>query len=427
MNDKLKSLMMITLMIASAMAGCLSDDSSSNVDLDDADGGYEYASNVDNHRMLMGDVCDIKDLSGAYDWDGVKDIYESGEYAEKADGSYRTLDAFASESGKNHAYDTYYGEAGSWDLFVSAAIEGTGAFAGESDTVRDQVVEKGIQNGIMTAYAIHELNAAIIKAEAGNWGPDDAQHAWDEGWAFYHGPDDSGADFDGCGPYATADKRAGNFGTDNADGTAAANVATLAAMNAGLTAMQNEDMQGLVDARDEVLKNIVIVYSQASVRYASKMTDDLAAGDADDYDKHQAEGHAFFRVIEAYVADYTDACYNNQTHGMAYIGASAAATCDAFTWTQHQGQGDYMCYNTVVHMVYAEATTEEICNGFASMFTGSGMPGYYSDYGASQIVNIFDLSDDGDATADYEAHVRMYLQPAWDVFGITSDDIGALV
>ena len=329
--------------------------------------------------MLMGDVCDIKDLSGAYDWDGVKDIYESGEYAEK------------------------------------------------SDTVRDQVVEKGIQNGIMTAYAIHELNAAIIKAEAGNWGPDDAQHAWDEGWAFYHGPDDSGADFDGCGPYATADKRAGNFGTDNADGTAAANVATLAAMNAGLTAMQNEDMQGLVDARDEVLKNIVIVYSQASVRYASKMTDDLAAGDADDYDKHQAEGHAFFRVIEAYVADHTDACYNNQTHGMAYIGASAAATCDAFTWTQHQGQGDYLCYNTVVHMVYAEATTEEICDGFASKFTGRGMPGYYSDYGASQIVNIFDLSDDGDATADYEAHVPMYLQPAWDVFGITSDDIGALV
>ena len=83
--------------------------------------------------------------------------------------------------------------------------------------------------------------------------------------------------------------------------------------------------------------------------------------------------------------------------------------------------------NTVVHMAYAEATTEEICNGFASMFPGSGMPGYYADYGASQIVNIFDLSDDGDATADYEAHVRMYLQPAWDVFGITSDDIGALV
>ena len=35
------------------------------------------------------------------------------------------------------------------------------------------------------------------------------------------------------------------------------------------------EMQEVIDARDEVLKNIIIVYSQASVRYASKMTDDL--------------------------------------------------------------------------------------------------------------------------------------------------------
>ncbi len=426
MNLRAKSLVMTILMIASAVAGCLGGDDGSDVDLDGEDGGYTYASNVDNHRMLMGDVCDIKDLSGGYDWDGVKDIYENGEYAEKSDGSYRTLMGFASASGKNHAYDAYYGQDGSWDQFVSAAIDGTGPFAGESDTVRDQAVEKGIQNGVMTAYAIHELNAAIIKAEAGNWGPDDAQHAWDEGWAFYHGPDDSDADFDGCGPYATADKRAGNFGTEDASGTALANVATLQAMNDGLTAMQNEDMDSLVNARDEVLKNVVIVYSQASVRYASKMTDDLDE-DNGDYDKHQAEGHAFFRVIEAYVADHTDACYNNKTHGMAYIGASAAATCDAFTWTQYQGQGDYMCYNTVVHMVYAAGTTEEICNGFASVFPGSGMPGYYDNYGAQQINNIFDLKNDGDTTLDYEAHLREYLTPVWDAFGIEDSDIGQLV
>ena len=76
MNGKLLSLMMTILMMASALAGCAGDD----VDLDAEDGGYEYASNVDNHRMLMGDVCDIKDLSGAYDWDGVKDTYETVSY-----------------------------------------------------------------------------------------------------------------------------------------------------------------------------------------------------------------------------------------------------------------------------------------------------------------------------------------------------------
>jgi len=412
MNGKLLSLMMTILMMASALAGCAGDD----VDLDAEDGGYEYASNVDNHRMLMGDVCDIKDLSGAYDWDGVKDIYENGEHAEKSDGSYRTLMGFADASGKNHAYDAFYGADGSWNDFVSAAIDGTGPFAGESDTVRDQATEKGIQNGVMTAYAIHELNAAIIKAEAGNWGPDDAQHAWDEGWAFYHGPDDSNHDYDGCGPYATADKRAGNFGTANSGGTAATNVATLAAMNAGLTAMQNEDMQGLVDARDEILKNIVIVYSQASVRYASKMTDDLAAGDTSDYDKHQAEGHSFYRVIEAYVAEYTSVCYNMVSHNVS--ADSSQNSCEGYAWYENYSMGGGQTYTGCYNIVSHQTTDDDqpTCEAYG------WMANYYSD----QIVAMFDLTNDGDSSADYEADIRAWLQPVWDHFGITATDIGTL-
>ena len=409
--NRTMTLMMTLVLIGSAIAGCAGND----VDLDDADGGYTYASNVDNHRMLMGDVCDIKDLSGAYDWDGVKDIYEDGKHAEKSDGSYRTLMGFADASGKNHAYDAYYGADGSWNDFVSAAIDGTGPFEGESDTVRDQAVEKGIQNGVMTAYAIHELNAAIIKAEAGNWGADDAQHAWDEGWAFYHGPDDSNHDYDGCGPYATAAKRGGNFGTGDAT-----NIATLAAMNAGLTALQNEDMQGVVDARDEVLKNIVIVYSQASVRYASKMTDDLAAGDTADYDKHQAEGHAFYRVIEAYVAEYTSICYNMVSHTVS--SDSSQASCEAYMYLENytspndpSGEEFTGCYNSVTHAQH-EGMSEEECNAF----------GWYANYYNDKILEIFDLKNDGDATADYEADIRSYLQPVWDAFGITAEDIGTL-
>ena len=409
--NRTMTLMMTLVLIGSAIAGCAGND----VDLDDADGGYTYASNVDNHRMLMGDVCDIKDLSGAYDWDGVKDIYEDGKHAEKSDGSYRTLMGFADASGKNHAYDAYYGADGSWNDFVSAAIDGTGPFEGESDTVRDQAVEKGIQNGVMTAYAIHELNAAIIKAEAGNWGADDAQHAWDEGWAFYHGPDDSNHDYDGCGPYATASKRGDNFGTGDAT-----NIATLAAMNAGLTALQNEDMQGVVDARDEVLKNIVIVYSQASVRYASKMTDDLAAGDTSDYDKHQAEGHAFYRVIEAYVAEYTSICYNMVSHTVS--SDSSQASCEAYMYlenytSQNDPDGEEFtgCYNSVTHAQH-EGMSQEECEAF----------GWYANYYNSKILEIFDLKNDGDATADYEADIRSYLQPVWDAFGITAEDIGTL-
>ncbi len=417
-NNRIIAIMMTTTMLAAAFAGCLSDDE--KIDLDESDGGYDYASDVDNHRMLMGDVCDIKDLSGAYDWDGVKEIYENGEHAEKSDGSYRTLMGFADASGKNHAYDEYYGADGSWNDFVSAAIDGTGPFAGESDTVRDQAVEKGIQNGVMTAYAIHELNAAIIKAEAGNWGPDDAQHAWDEGWAFYHGPDDSNADYDGCGPYATADKRAGNFGTTNDDGTALTNVATLAAMKDGLTALQNEDMQGVIDARDEVLKNIIIVYSQASVRYASKMTDDLAAGDAADYDKHQAEGHAFYRVIEAYVAEYTSICYNMVSHTVS--SDNSQASCDAYMYLENytspndpDGEEFTGCYNSVTHAQH-EGMSQEECEAF----------GWYANYYSDKIVAMFDLANEGDSSADYEDDIRSWLQPVWDHFGITAEDIGTL-
>ena len=413
MNLKITSTMMTMMFLLSALAGCTGGDEA--VDLDDSDGGYDYASNVDNHRMLMGDVCDIKDLSGAYDWDGVMDIYEDGKYAEKSDGSYRTLMGFADASGKNHAYDDYYGADGSWNDFVSAAIEGTGPFAGESDTVRDQATEKGIQNGVMTAYAIHELNAAIIKAEAGNWGPDDAQHAWDEGWAFYHGPDDANADYDGCGPFATAAKRGGNFGTGDAT-----NIATLTAMNDGLTALKNEDMQGVIDARDEVLRNVVIVYSQASVRYASKMTDDLAAGDTADYDKHQAEGHAFYRVIEAYVAEHTSICYNMVSHSVS--SDSSQASCEAYMYLENytspndpDGEEFTGCYNSVTHTQH-EGMSQEECEAYA----------WYANYYNSKILEIFDLKNDGDATADYEADVRAYLQPVWDAFGITADDIGTL-
>ena len=413
MNLKITSIMMTMMFLLSALAGCTGGDEA--VDLDDSDGGYDYASNVDNHRMLMGDVCDIKDLSGAYDWDGVMDIYENGEHAEKSDGSYRTLMGFADAAGKNHAYDDYYGADGSWNDFVSAAIEGTGPFAGESDTVRDQATEKGIQNGVMTAYAIHELNAAIIKAEAGNWGPDDAQHAWDEGWAFYHGPDDADADYDGCGPFATASKRGGNFGTGDAT-----NIATLAAMNDGLTALKNEDMQGVIDARDEVLRNVVIVYSQASVRYASKMTDDLAAGDTADYDKHQAEGHAFYRVIEAYVAEHTSICYNMVSHTVS--SDSSQASCEAYMYLENytspndpDGEEFTGCYNSVTHAQH-EGMSQEECEAF----------GWYANYYNGKILEIFDLKNDGDATADYEADVRSYLQPVWDAFGITADDIGTL-
>ena len=546
-NNKIIAIMMTLSMLAAAFAGCLSNDNESN--FDEADGGYEYASNVDNHRMLVEDVCDIKDLAEANDWDGVKDIYMNGKHAEKSDGSYRTLQGFADATGKQHGLDTFYGTDSPLDDYLMSALDGTGMFEGTSDSVREQAVEKGVQNQIMVAYAIHELNAAINKAAAGNFGTDDAQHAWDEGWAFYHGLDE----YASCSPYATGDKRAGNYDTANADGTALANAAILQAMNDGLAALQAEDLAGATAARDDIVKNLVIIYSQATIRYAHKMNTDDTVEKAQ---THQAEGYSFWRVIEKYIAEANpspgDDCYNGVTMTVSAVAADECAgymymtdydmgdgsdicynmnihsvstdtdetSCDAYTYLENYGEQTYTgCYNSVSHgmnsswnqsiceswdyydnaswgsttftgcynMVSHETSSDDnatctsymwvedyvtvagqdgcyntvshswdtaadqtTCESYdwyvnygATMFTGCynmvshttdadmteaecGAFTHFDGFGTTGINGIYDFSNVPVAGTDYQSAVRAHLQPAWDMLGITAEDIGTL-
>ena len=74
--------------------------------------------------------------------------------------------------------------------------------------MRRQGIQKGVQNQILIAWVLHELDAALVKVVGpGNVIPESgAPHAVDEAWAFYHGekPD--------CSPYATADRRGADFG-----------------------------------------------------------------------------------------------------------------------------------------------------------------------------------------------------------------------
>ena len=420
-NTTMKGMTLALLMLMAAFAGCLGGDDTEDVaeevsGMDASDAGYTYASNVDNHRSLMKDLCDMKSAAssdGGYDFATAKDIYMNGKNAEKSDGTFRTLYGFASAEGKNHGYDAYYNMTGSVNTHIMAAMDGTGDFAGASDTVRYQGIAKLTVNMGMVAYTIHELNSAIAKADAGNVDNDSgAPHNWDEGWAFFHGPDEDWS----CSPAYVMKKRAADFGTTTND-VSNALTATETAMVDGLAALQAEDAAGYTAAADTVIKNLVITYSQAVLKYTSKM-DNNESGE-----KYQAEGYAFWKAIEALVADHTDACYNNQTHGMAWIGAGEASNCDAFIWTQHNGEGDYMCYNTAVHIVYAAATNETICNGFASVFPGSGMPGYYADYGASSMNGVLDLTDASQLGTSYD--VGPWLAGAWAHFGITAEDIGS--
>jgi hypothetical protein len=258
------------------------------------DGGYEYASNVDSHRLVVADICEIADALDAGEWDTVEALYRDGKNSVKSDDSIRTIGGFAARNDRSHGLTEFYGTPAPLDEFITSAINGTGAFAGESNDVRAQGVEKGIQNQTMVAWTIHELNSALSKAADGNFDiASGAVHNWDEGWAFFHGSEP------GCAPYATGNKRASNFGTTGNGDTALANEAILAAMIEGRDALVAEDMAGAEAAAADVVRNVAITYSQATIRYAHLIAGDLADGDEAKARVHQAEGYAFWRVMEA--------------------------------------------------------------------------------------------------------------------------------
>jgi hypothetical protein len=260
-------------------------------------GGYQPVSDVAQHARVSADVCDINALldKRPIDFPAVGNIYRQGRHSVETGGSKRTLAKFATESRSTEDllgfYERHLG-AGWLDTFVSGAIEGTGLFAGEAAPVRRQGVQKGVRNQVLVAWAFHELDAAVAKANRGDFVENTgAPHNWDEARAYYHGEKPE------CAPFATAEERGREFGTGSA-----VNQAILAAMNRGLAALKAKDVNGAAKARDEVVRQITITYLQSAIKYAAQIDADLAKGKMDDARVWQAEGWAYFRVIEPLVA-----------------------------------------------------------------------------------------------------------------------------
>lgn len=261
-------------------------------------GGYNPVSDVASHADITRDVCEVNRLldSEPIEFEAVEAIYREGEHSTTVDGSRRTLAGFATSERDEPIWNTYvdHFDDPTWlDTFATAAIEGTGAFTGEADAVRRQGVQKGLQNQILVAWMLHELVAAQAKAADGDLDPaEGAPHNWDEAWAFYHGAEPD------CAPYATADKRGENFGT----GTAV-NDAILTAFDNGQAALRDGEIDELDAAIDEITRQVTITYIQAAIRYAHQTDDALAEGDSETARIQQAEGWAFFRVIEPLIAE----------------------------------------------------------------------------------------------------------------------------
>ncbi len=266
-------------------------------------GAYRPLSDVSGHSLVVLDICAINQalpVDSPIDYDRVEAIYTEGGSSMTGDGAARTLAGFARAERDEEIwndYVDYYGDPNWLDSYVMSAVRGSGDFAGEPDLVRRQAIAKGVQNQIMIAWTLHELVAALDKAADGSFDIDSgAPHNWDEGWAFYHGaaPD--------CAPYATADKRGDNFGT----GTSV-NDALAAAFTRGAEALAAGDADAARTEYEEIVRQITITYLQAAIRYAYQMDDALQSDDAELARIAQAEGGAFYRVIEPLVAQADEA------------------------------------------------------------------------------------------------------------------------
>ena len=89
-------------------------------------------------------------------------------------------------------------------------------------------------------------------------------------------------------------------------------------------------MGGAGIATATIMRQLTVTYVQAAIRYAHVMDGDLEAGDAGAARVHQAEGWAFYRVIEPLVAGVdaeaaaTIASYYDLSAGPPRAGAGAA-------------------------------------------------------------------------------------------------------
>ena len=261
-------------------------------------GGYQPVSDVSQHARMSVDVCEINTLLDMrpIDFPAIGVIYRQGRHSTEANGMMRTFRQFASGlRSSEHLLSRYERQLGSGWLhsFASAAIEGTGPFAGEPDLVRRQGVQKAVRDQVLVAWTFHELDAAVDKATADNFATDTgAPHNWDEARAYYHGEKPE------CAPYATAEERGMQFGTGSA-----VNQGILAAMHRGLNALQARNASGAARARDEVVRYVTITYVQSAIKYAADLDAALAQGKTDDARIWQAEGWAYFRVIEPLVSE----------------------------------------------------------------------------------------------------------------------------
>ena len=118
--------------------------------------------------------------------------------------------------------------------------------------------------------------------------------------------------------------------------------------------------------------------------------------------------------LENYGEETYTGCYNTVSH--SWDTAADQTTCESYDWYVNYGATMFTgCYNMVSHTTDADMTEAE-CGAFT----------HFDGFGTTGINGIYDFSNVPVAGTDYQSAVRAHLQPAWDMLGITAEDIGIL-
>jgi hypothetical protein len=227
---------------------------------------------------------------------------------------YRTLAGFSTAAGTRMAGQTpphvtfekfkaYYGHSDYGHRYVTAALDGSGIFAGKDNAARVEGAKKGSAYLNVWMYTIREMEDAIADCKADCVAcNDDPVHAWDEAVAFYAGSLEGSvhAWSEGVGPgkmlYALAEKRCHNFMTCSGETAAGSKVS---AVNKEIMTLFAQGQAKLLQSkcsevptiRDSIIKHMSVPMIQGALRYAYKV-DKLQLGS-----KEKAEGAVFAAAI----------------------------------------------------------------------------------------------------------------------------------
>jgi hypothetical protein len=260
---------------------------------------YGPLNDVAGNRYVTDDVGAVKTALDQGDWSAISRAYTTGS----ATGSSSvTLKALAtmdmSGSQQFDMFSSFYGSKTWIDDGVIDVISGVAPWT--SDSARSEGIEKTLMNALLTGVALDYCSDALNMAAREQTADTQAAASWDKAWAYYAGDNQNNA------PYATADKRAKNYGTYSTtaglESTSKANEDIMAAFVSGQNAVRANtlNMAAASSAYDTILRSIQTTYIQASIRYAYKIDIDLMNNLATA--EHVGEGWGFWRIVEPYIS-----------------------------------------------------------------------------------------------------------------------------